>query len=200
METYLSYQVINEIGDTIVNVVEEIPSDAFSILVTPEPAEDEITLHFTPAIDGEVSTKIIDESNAIVWEQGIIVAGDEAVIDITELEAGMYLVVCIHNADEAATTFVKYGIGSYEETNQATMQITVVPNPATGAITVSFPVSIDAVMNVKILDVMGMIYHESNPYVVGNNLSLDVSSLPAGMFYLVCTNNSGVATAKFFKQ
>lgn len=199
IESYLSYMVKDGSGDILVEVAEDALAD-FSISITPDPAQDEIQIHFDPSIEGSVNVKITNAANITVWEQETFVAGDELIIDISLLESGFYTVQCTYNEQVADANFLKDGIGTYEEPDPMAMVISVAPNPATGNITVTFPVQINAPMFVKITDIMGIAYYENDVYIAGNTLSLNVNFLPAGMYYIICMKNDDIATAKFLKQ
>jgi hypothetical protein len=200
-ETYLSYKVTNGNGNAIVNVEEVENSTDFTIVVTIDEEQSTAIVHFTPPITGDVTAKITNGTTAVLEQDATLAVGDILQMDISQLEPGAYMVICTQNANVAQADFVKDGISTYQKPDPTEMTIIVAPNPATNSINVIFPVDIANVMHVKITDMMGIPYWENNVSITGNVLTLDVNFLPAGgMYYIICTNNDGTATAKFFKQ
>jgi len=127
VETYLSYKVVDEDGDILVNMGNE-DDPPFSIEITPNPAQDDITIHFSIQINGIVDIKIVDIANDIVWEQMPHITGNELNIDISQLEPSLYTVFCTYNNNDAEAIFLKEGIGQYQVTTNVDIQ--AVPNPA----------------------------------------------------------------------
>ena len=199
IETYLSYKVIDASGNILVNMRNN--SDSFAIFVTPNPATDNIIVRFSMPINETVNIKIIDmiDNSIIAWEDMLYVSGNERNIDIVQLPPSMYSVSCTYNNKEATANFLKEGIGQYQV--PLNVDIQVVPNPATDNITVNFSASIDAVMNIKIIDLMGNKYVDIARFVSGNTLSIsNLSQLPAGIYYIFCTNDNWKGYTQFIKQ
>jgi len=191
---YSSYQVIDK-NDNIIGMM----NTAFGVEIAPNPADNHIILHFSIPLDEAVNIKIFDVNNTFVEEQDNYVSGDEFPMDITHLLPNMYTVLCTFEDKTAQANFVKDGIGQYNTPNPVNMNVQVFPNPAFSYIKVRFPLTIDADMQVKIMDAMNNVYVNNLMYVDGNILQVDVSQLPLGIYYIVCVNNDGTACAKFFK-
>ena len=200
-ETYLSYKVTGETGNVIVNVEEVENSTDFTIDISLDEEQSTAFVNFTPPITGDVNAKIINGTIVVLEQNATLTEGEILQIGISDLEPGTYTVVCTQNDNVAQADFVKNGISTYQEPDPAEMTITVAPNPATSSINVIFPVDIANFMHVKITDMMGISYWESDVSIAGNILTLDVIFLPAGnLYYIICTNNDGTGTAKFFKR
>ena len=195
VEMYLSYKVVAEDGNILVNM--EKP---FSIQVSPDPAQDSIWVHFSVPIDGNIAVRIADIENTTVWEKDTTLWSEKLFIDISPLKSGLYTVFCTYNNIDVSADFLKDGIGQYTNTNPVNIAIQVLPNPALNLIKVVFPMAIDADMQVKITNVMGVAYFDSQVHISGNEFPINISSFPLGMYYIVCTNGDGIAYTKFFKQ
>jgi len=198
VETYENYTVTGGNGLVLVDwtLQNEQP---FSITVTPNPADEQITVHFSTPLDGEVNITIKDIANLIVWEKDVYMVGNDYPIDITALEAGLYTVVCTYENKVVQTDFLKEGIGQYPI--QVNIDIQAVPNPATNNISILFPEDINAIMNVKIIDLMGTKYLDKAMYIQDNALQIiDISHLPAGIYYVFCINNDWTGYTQFIKQ
>ena len=197
IETYLSYQVIDGQRNEVINT----HSALFEIQVNPNPAQEQITVHFSIPLDGELDIKIVDAANNVVWEQEEHFTGTEMDIDISQLESGFYTVLSTYNDETAEAHFLKEGIGQYTDPQPVEMELQVLPNPVTDAITLVFPVPINAVMHVKITDMIGITYLETEYYVLENTLLIPaMAHLPNGMYYIICTNSDGTASVRFMKQ
>ena len=199
LETYQFYRVKGLNGNTLVNWVKQNPLP-FAFTVTPDPADDTIRLLFSTPLNGMLNLKMIDIEDNIVFDDSIFVDGNAYTININHLESGIYTVVCVYENDTAEADFLKEGIGLFPNINPTVMEIQILPNPATDNITVVFPVIINANMSVKIMDVMGTVHLNSAPFIFGKTLSINISSLPAGIYYITCINNSGTAYKKFIKN
>jgi hypothetical protein len=199
VETYLSYKVVNENGDVLVNIGNNDPP--FAISVTPNPATDNITVHFSTQIDEFVNIKIVDMMNnsIIVWEQMPHIIGNEINIDISLLMPNLYTVFCTYNNENAEANFLKEGIGQYLVPVNIDMQ--VVPNPIQNNFVVVFSEQVDAVMNVKIIDIMGTKHLDVSKYVQGNILQINnINHLPASIYYIFCANSEWTGYTQFLKQ
>ena len=194
-DIYLSYMVISE-SDSIVGIL----NHAFDLEISPNPADDSIRLHFSMPMDEMVNIKIMNIANAIVEEVNSYVSGDELQMNIIHLNPNMYTILCTSAKGTASASFVKDGIGQYSTPNPVTINVHVFPNPAQDYIKVRFPLPIDASMQVKVMDVLNNVYFNYTTYVSGNTLQIDVTHLPFGIYYIVCINNDGTATAKFMKM
>jgi len=199
VETYLSYSVVDNNGNVLVNVGNENP-EPFAIQLTPNPANDNIIVHFSTPIAGTVNAKITDvASNNRVWEQSLDIVGNEWNIDISQLEPGLYSVLCAYNGNEARADFTKEGIGLYLV--PANVEMNVLPNPVQDHLSVYFPVPIDAVMNIKIMDAMGNKHLDVPKFVAGNVLQINgIGNLPPGVYYIFCTNDTWTGYTEFVKQ
>jgi len=199
IETYLSYQIVNDAGDTIVNISENISAD-FTIVVNPNPAQDSIWVHFSIPITKTINVLITDMMGNVVLEQEFDnITGNTLFMYISQLEPGIYTVICTYENNEAQTNFVKEGIGQYPY--PSIINFTVIPNPATDVITLQFNTNINDIVHIVITDVMGVTHWGNNSYVADNILSINVQSLTDGMYSVVCQyGNNGVSVSNFFKQ
>jgi len=177
IETYLYYQIIDQSGDTLVNTANNANPN-FAIFLTPDPARDSLFVHFSTPINDDVGIAIKNIANTAVLAGDFTVVGSELLIDISQLESGMYTVFCTYNNETAEADFLKMGIGQYSNQNPAVLAIQILPNPATHTVEVVFPLPINAAMNVKITDVMGTVHLNTNKHVSGNTLSLDIQHFP----------------------
>ena len=100
----------------------------------------------------------------------------------------------------AAPAPVQDEVGIYTDPAPAAITVQVLPNPATDDIKIVFPMAIDAMMTVKITNMIGQTWINDNMFVTGNELPIDIQSLPAGLYYIVCTNKDGTARIKFLKE
>jgi len=197
VETYENYTVTGRNGDTLVDWTLQNEQE-FAITVSPNPADTQIVVHFSPPLDDDANLKIKNVANNIVWERTIPAEEIDYVIDITSLESGLYTVVCVHENDTAEAGFVKEGIGQYSV--QVNIDIQVVPNPATDYLRVLFSENINAVMNVKIIDPMGTKYLDKPMYITGNALQISgISYLPAGIYYVFCINSEWMGYTQFIR-
>ena len=192
---YLSYQVV----DNNANVLADW-ANPFEIHITPNPASDSIWVYFSNPINGEINLQIVDADNNIVLELENMVDGQKLLLDITTLTSGLYTVLCTYQDETALAIFSKEGIGQYDNPNITTMSIQIVPNPATNTIEVVFPMAINAVMLVKIMNTIGYTYINEEIYVSGNTLPIDIQSFPQGIYVITCTNNDSIAHTRFLKQ
>jgi len=198
VETYQSYKVTG-LNDSILVDWEPQSNLPFSITVTPNPADSQIVVQFSSQLDGAANLKIKNATQAVVLEENLTTVPLVYLMDITALASGLYTVVCVHENDTAEASFVKEGIGQYPV--QVVVGIQVVPNPAQDQIAIYFSESINAVMNVKIIDLMGIKYLDVPMYVAGNTLQItDISYLPAGAYYVFCTNSEWTGNAQFMKN
>jgi len=79
--------------------------------------------------------------------------------------------------------------------------MTVAPNPAQYQFTVNFSEQIDAVMEVKIMSIMGTKYLDAPMYVYGNTLQINnINNLPMGIYYIFCANSEWTGYTQFIKQ
>ena len=197
VETHENYTVTGGNGDTLVDWTLQNEQE-FAITVSPNPADTQIVVHFSPPLDDDANLKIKNVANNIVWERTIPAEEIDYVIDITSLESGLYTVVCVHENDTAEAGFVKEGIGQYSV--QVNIDIQVVPNPATDYLRVLFSENINAVMNVKIIDPMGTKYLDKPMYITGNALQISgISYLPAGIYYVFCINSEWMGYTQFIR-
>jgi hypothetical protein len=98
------------------------------------------------------------------------------------------------------TTLPTDSTEQYQPTTPTEMVFLVSPNPATDNISIKFPININAGMEVKITDMMGVVYFQSNITILGNEFSIDIQHFPTGMYYISCTNADGTAHTHFLKQ
>jgi hypothetical protein len=195
IETYLSYKVINEKEEIIV----DMKNNPFDIEITPNPADEYITINFSIPIDGQVSVKILDLEDVVMWEDENV-HGRELGMDINFLPPSMYTVLCTYNNETARGYFLKDGVGQYNSPNPTNINIQVFPNPAGNYLEILFPTATNEEMDVRIMDAMNNSYIQGVYPVANNVLRLDVNSLPTGIYYIVCIDNNGTACAKFIKQ
>ena len=195
IETYLSYLVINEKGDTLVNK----ENNSFEIQVSPNPAQDYITIDFSIPINDDVNVQLLDIMNKVIRENDEFVKDGTLKIDVSTLEPSMYTVLCTYRDEQAQADFLKDGIGQYSYPNPVNIDIQIIPNPTKDYITVRFPVTINEEMTVKIMDAMGNVHFYDKLYVMNNEMKIDVHYLRLGIYYIVCSNKDGVAYAKFIK-
>jgi len=195
-ETYLSYQVSS--GSDNVLVDWQMP---FAIThISPEPAQDTIEVHFSIPVEGVVTAEIKNEANYEVLILADTVSGEEMVVDITSLDTGNYTIICHYENETAQATFTKRGMEQYQNPTPAVLNMQIVPNPAQDNITLVFPVEINAEMVIKITDVTGVVLFQANKYITDKTLSINIQTLPAGMYYISCINNDGTAYTHFLKQ
>lgn len=77
--------------------------------------------------------------------------------------------------------------------------IDMFPNPASNLITCKFNAKVSQKMNVTLLDISGkkLIEKENLQMTAGDNeMSLNISHLPAGLYFLKCSNENGLETRK----
>ena len=138
VENHFSYQVTSRNGNILVN-----DNSPFNIAITLNATKDHIHIHFSTPIEGLVQVQIKDAANIVVQEHTQHVGGNMLIIDINDLAAGMYTIVCTHEDNEAQAHFIKEGIGQYDESDPTEMTVQIVPNPATHEINVRFPIAIN---------------------------------------------------------
>jgi hypothetical protein len=123
---------------------------------------------------------------------------------ITQIEDYLSYQVFGENGDilvnYPTTTTVDISTDSTQTTTPTAWTIQVLPNPATDNISVVFPIEINANMEVKIADVMGVVYFHSWITVVGNSFSVAIQPFPTGMYSITCINADGTANTYFLKQ
>ncbi len=161
-----------------------------------------------PPQTGSCSPLIPDISDAII-------ATLHTAIDMGET-AGMFDIegfLCTwtdgeknEDEDENGVFIYSYKLTIKENTSvtHVDMSIQLFPNPAHDHIAVRFSMPIDAMMNVKIIDVAGNDYWHSDIHVLGDELHInDISFLLPGIYYVICTNKDNEevrAYANFLKQ
>jgi hypothetical protein len=195
IEQYLSYQVIDENGNILTDY-----TNPFGLQITPNPALDSIWINFSIPINEDINVQILDATNNIVLDLNEMVSNQKLFIDISMLEPGIYAILCTYKEETALAMFSKNGIGEYDNPDITTINLQITPNPATNNIDVVFPMEINAVMSVKIMNMMGYTFINEEMYISGNYLPIDIHSLPFGIYYIVCTNEDGTAYTKFLKQ
>jgi len=86
------------------------------------------------------------------------------------------------------------GISAYVDQKN----VSVFPNPATDNLTVSFTTPANKAI-VKIVAVTGQVVKEINS-VTGNNITIDIATFPAGIYFVETTNEEEVSRSKFIKD
>lgn len=200
-ETYQSYRITGMDGDTLIDWTPQ-SNLPFIITISPDTANEHITVCFFPSIDDTAKLSIKNVDNAIVWEMDVFAVGNDYTIDINHLESGTYTVACTYENKTAEADFLKEVIEDDTNTNldSVVMDIQILPNPANNNITVIFPTDIDAMMNVKIINIMGTVHFNSQMFVVGNTLFIDIPFFPAGTYCIFCINNNSTAYGEFIKE
>ena len=83
---------------------------------------------------------------------------------------------------------------------QQTADIKIYPNPANGRVTLSFPsyMTEDEGVNVEIFNILGktVLSHHAS----GNQIDMDIDSLPAGIYVVRCVKDDKVISKRFVKQ
>ena len=81
---------------------------------------------------------------------------------------------------------------------QANVDMTVYPNPANERITVSLSSFTDENVNMEVFNMLGtmVLQHQGQ----GEQIDMDIHSLPAGVYIVRCTNMDKVITKRFVKQ
>lgn len=105
--------------------------------------------------------------------------------------------------EETGAFIYRYKLVIKNKTTIAHTTIQVSPNPIQHTLSILFSVPINAMMNVKIVDVNGNIRWNANMDVVGEVLVLPenaINTLQLGTYYVICTNNDYTANAPFVKQ
>lgn len=101
--------------------------------------------------------------------------------------------------DIDSVDFLEEIIGQYQI--PVNVNMTVAPNPVQDQFTVSFSEQIDAVMNIKIMDIMGTKHLDVPMYVFGNQLQIDnINHLPTGIYYIFCINSEWTGYTQFIKN
>ena len=86
------------------------------------------------------------------------------------------------------------GITAYEDEKI----VSVFPNPASDNLTLSFVTPVNKA-TVKVLNVAGQVVKEINA-VSGNNVTIDVATFPAGVYFVETTNEGAVTHTRFIKE
>jgi len=128
--------------------------------------------------------------------------GTEHLFDVTELEPGDYKQeycvlpvyaegVCEGDAAEKCNevSFTIIGIKNY------TTSFSIVPNPATNNVTISAKGNFT---NIEVLSFLGqVVLTQTN---VGNNVTLDISNFPNGVYFVRITSETETSVKKFVKK
>jgi PKD repeat protein len=70
----------------------------------------------------------------------------------------------------------------------------LVPNPATDMVTISMFNPLSGVTGIKVTDMVGQL--KISKYPKDNDLNLDISHLPAGIYNVIVTDNNGITASK----
>lgn len=84
------------------------------------------------------------------------------------------------------------------ETFTSQNSISVFPNPTTNSINLSFQTALKSAI-IKVFSVSGELVKEENG-LNGNDVSVDVSSFPKGLYFIETTNGDNVSHTKFIKE
>jgi len=120
-EFYLSYQVLDENENFIVDVENDITDfevdtigqytnpnpTTMTVQIIPNPAISDITVQFPLPINDMMYVKITNIMGIVYFEDNIFVAGNEVYIDVNFLPMGMYYIVCVNNSGMANGKFLK---------------------------------------------------------------------------------------------
>lgn len=76
--------------------------------------------------------------------------------------------------------------------------VEVYPNPATAEVVISSPKNIEG--TIKVFDITGKLLIYEHNVVLENSYTLDISSLPAGVYFIRLNTTEGIATKKLLKK
>jgi hypothetical protein len=83
----------------------------------------------------------------------------------------------------------------FEESN-----VVLYPNPASSQLFVAFDKLMDQDVDMQLFNVQGQLLQQANRFVVGNQIQVDISSLPAGVYLLSLRTEEGMVTKRFSVQ
>ena len=108
--------------------------------------------------------------------------------------------VCVVDANGCMTCDSVYvGTASVQAYDQVLLSLTVTPNPAADVITVGCP-AFKSEFDLMIFDVTGQaVIQRKGIEEYQSELSLDVSSLPGGMYFICLWSENGWASGRFVK-
>jgi hypothetical protein len=90
-------------------------------------------------------------------------------------------------------------IDQFEEIQYRETEIKVFPNPATDYITLVLPFYMNENIDITILNTIGIVVL-SQHYAKGEQIDIDIHSLPAGVYVVRCIKNHKVISTRFVKQ
>lgn len=77
-------------------------------------------------------------------------------------------------------------------------KVEIYPNPASSEVVISSPISIEG--TIKVFDITGKLLIYEHNAVLKNTYNLDISSLPAGVYFIRLNTSEGMATKKLLKK
>ncbi len=84
------------------------------------------------------------------------------------------------------------------EDNFFESNLSIYPNPANSEITISLKESMEA--EIRVFDITGKLLIFENDVLIANTFSMDVSSLPSGVYFIRLNTESGTVTKKLLKK
>ena len=166
-----------------------------------------ITINSLPVINVVSSATAICLGNtATITASGIISytwsnAANTAAIIVTPTINTTYSIIgtdangCANNALYTQTVSACTGIN---ELTNAAFNVMVFPNPTAGVLTINSNRDLGNEATIEIMNIMGAIVYKQT--VSASNLTINVSNLSAGIYYLKLISNNTISNAKFTKE
>jgi len=217
-EFFGGFQIISEQDGIIVAVYNE-DGDSLNLIIN----LNELTFEQRYYLEGE-DNPFFDEVGNNLWSiytlyfkriNGVIIPEKEIEIYYDELESGipyayteigLFMYYKIEDESDN-TTIVEtgdeelfndcMGITSISEL-QAKADMNIYPNPANERITLSLSSFTNENVNIEVFNMLGtMVFQQQGQ---GEQIDMDIHSLPAGVYIVRCTNMDKVITKRFVKQ
>jgi len=218
-EFFGDFQIISEQDGIIVAVYNE-DGDSLNLIIN----LNELTIEQRYYLEDE-DNPFFDEVGNNLWGihtiyfkeiDGVFIPEKEIEIDYDELESGIpyaYTDIALYlyykmEGESDNTTIAEtgdeelfndcMGITTSITEIQANADMTVYPNPANERITVNLSSFTDENVNIEVFNMLGtkVLQHQ----VQGEQIDMDIHSLPAGVYIVRCTNMDKVITKRFVKQ
>lgn len=99
-----------------------------------------------------------------------------------------------------ASFFYKLGFASLNE-NSNDIILKVFPNPATESISLMVKNNNQDINSIKILNLNGVLIKQiSQPKIINNQIIIETTKIPPGLYFIVLNSGTMVSTKKFIKQ